>query len=191
MTTTESADPGPAVVGRDAVVSALLDAAEAEFLAVGVAAASVRRIARRAQVNHGLVHRHFGSKGGLVTAVLERLATQTADAFARGDEPDSVLDDTSPFARHLRLLARAALDNVDMRSLQTSHPVAERLVERLRARGGLSEGEARRAAAHTMALTFGLQLFGPFIFDATGADEADVHADLARAAVTLGTLPRP
>jgi AcrR family transcriptional regulator len=191
MTTTDAADPGPAVVGRDAVVSALLDAAEAEFLAVGVAAASVRRIARRAQVNHGLVHRHFGSKGGLVTAVLERLATQTADAFARGDEPDSVLDDTSPFARHLRLLARAALDNVDMRGLQTSHPVAERLVDRLRDRGGLSEGEARRAAAHTMALTFGLQLFGPFIFDATGADEADVHADLARAAVTLGTLPRP
>lgn len=180
----------PAAVGRDAVVEALLEAAEAEFLDVGVAAASVRRIARRAQVNHGLVHRHFGSKGGLVTAVLERLATQTADAFDRGDQPPEVLDLASPFGRHLRLLARAALDNVDMRSLQSSHPVAERLVERLR-RDGLAEDEARRAAAHTMALAFGLQLFGPFIFDATGADETAVRQDLARAAVALGTLARP
>lgn len=181
----------PAAVGRDAVVEALLEAAEAEFLDVGVAAASVRRIARRAQVNHGLVHRHFGSKSGLVTAVLERLATQTAEAFDRGDQPDSVIDPASPFGRHLRLLARAALENVDMSTLQASHPVAERLVRRFRDHTGLSDPEARRAAAHLMALTFGLQLFGPFIFDATGADEAAVHDDLVRAAVALGTLARP
>jgi AcrR family transcriptional regulator len=182
---------GPAAIGKDAVVEALLDAAEAEFLDAGVAAASVRRIAKRAQVNHGLVHRHFGSKTGLVTAVLERLATQTAEAFDRGDEPDSVIDAASPFGRHLRLLARAALETVDMTTLQSSHPVAERLVTRLQDVAGLPEREARRAAAHMMALTFGLQLFGPFILDATGADERAVHDDLASAAIVLGTLPRP
>ncbi len=181
MATTEA----PAAVGRDAVVEALLDAAEAEFLDVGVAAASVRRIAARARVNHGLVHRHFGSKTGLVTAVLERLAQQTAEAFDRGDRPDAILDLASPLGRHLRLLARAALDNVDMRSLQSSHPVAERLVGRLQSELGLQDDVARRTAAHLMALTFGVQLFGPFIFEATGADEAAVNDDLTRAAITL------
>jgi len=178
-------DESPAAVGRDAVVEALLDAAEAEFLDVGVAAASVRRIAARARVNHGLVHRHFGSKTGLVAAVLERLAHQTADAFERGEEPAAVLDTASPFGRHLRVLARAALDNVDMRSLQSSHPVAERLVSRLQSQLGLSADEARRAAAHLMALTFGVQLFGPFICEATGADAGDLRHDLTRAAVSL------
>jgi AcrR family transcriptional regulator len=178
-------DDPPAAVGRDAVVEALLEAAEAEFLDVGVAAASVRRIAARARVNHGLIHRHFGSKAGLVTAVLERLARQTASAFDRGDDPDAVFDGASPFGRHLRVLARAAIDNVDMRTLQSSHPVAERLVARLEDQLGLAEDEARRTAAHLMALTFGFQLFAPFIFDATGADESVVQQDLIRAAVTL------
>jgi AcrR family transcriptional regulator len=136
-------------------------------------------------VNHGLVHRHFGSKSGLVTAVLERLADQTADAFDRGERPDAVLDPASPLGRHLRLLARAALDNVDMRGLQSSHPVAERLVERLRDQLGLPEAEARRTAAHLMALTFGINVFGPFIFEATGADEDAVRRSLPDAAITL------
>jgi AcrR family transcriptional regulator len=180
-TTTEA----PAAVGRDAVVEALLDAAEAEFLDVGVAAASVRRIAARARVNHGLIHRHFGSKAGLVTAVLERLADETAEAFDRGERPDAILDVSSPLGRHLRLLARAALDNVDMRGLQSSHPVAERLVDRLQEQLGLTDDAARRTAAHLMALTFGINLFGEFIFEATGADEDDVRRSLPSAAIRL------
>jgi AcrR family transcriptional regulator len=162
-----------APVGREAVVDALLDAAEAEFVEVGVTAASVRRIAGRAGVNHGLVHRHFGAKDNLVTAVLERLARQTADALATMTAAD-LLDASGPFSRHLRVLARAALDGVDIRNLQSSYPVAERLVAQL---GG--DAEARRAAAHLMALAFGLQLFGPFIVDATGVDEAALRHDLA------------
>jgi hypothetical protein len=72
-----------------------------------------------------------------------------------------------------------------MRTLQASHPVAERLVTRLQDQLGLPDAEARRTAAHLMALTFGVQLFGPFIFEATGADEAGVRRDLSRAAMSL------
>lgn len=180
-------------VGREAVVEALLDAAEAEFLDVGVTAASVRRIARRAEVNHGLVHRHFGSKDNLVAAVLERLATQTAAALT-GDLPTArLLDPAGPAGRHLRVLARAALDGVDIRALQTTHPVADHLVARLRAAepGPLPEAEARRAAGHLMALAFGLQLFGPFVAEATGTTESALRTDLAQAAVLLTTPPTP
>lgn len=37
---------------------------------------SVRDIAAEAGVNHGLVHRHFGSKQGLVRAAVERLSAE-------------------------------------------------------------------------------------------------------------------
>jgi TetR/AcrR family transcriptional regulator, repressor for neighboring sulfatase len=155
-----------APVGREAVVAALLDAAEAELAEAGVAAASVRRIARRAGVNHGLVHRHFGSKDGLVAAVLDRLARRSAEALD-GASPADLADPDGPFAHHLRVLARAALDGADLAALQSTHPVADRLVERL---GG--DDEARLTAARLMALAFGLQLLGPFIAEATGADLA-------------------
>lgn len=47
----------------------------------GVSAVSVRDVAAAAGVNHGLVHRHFGSKDGLVRAALARSAERVhADA---------------------------------------------------------------------------------------------------------------
>jgi AcrR family transcriptional regulator len=167
-----------APVGREAVSAALLDAAEAELAEVGVKAASVRRIAARAGVNHGLVHRHFGAKDQLVAAVLDRLASQVAGGLDHITAHD-LLDPAGPFARHLRVLARAALDDVDLGGLQSSHPVADHLVARL---GG--NADARVAAARLMALAFGLHLFGPFIAEATGADLADVARSLTSPATS-------
>lgn len=173
-----------APVGREAVVAALLDAAEAELAEVGVKAASIRRIATRAGVNHGLVHRHFGAKDQLVAAVLERLAAQTATALTDDVAVTDFLDADSPFARHLRVLARAALDGVDLSEVQSTHPVADHLVARL---GG--DDEARRTAAHLMALAFGLQLFGPFIAQATGADMTQVARSLTAPAPSTEPAP--
>jgi AcrR family transcriptional regulator len=50
----------------------ILDAAEALFIEHGFAATSVRAIARRASVNLGAAHYHFGSKEGLLGAVVHR-----------------------------------------------------------------------------------------------------------------------
>ncbi|MFO7557486.1 MAG: helix-turn-helix domain-containing protein, partial [Desulfobacterales bacterium] len=51
--------------GRDEVVTALIRAAAELFSEKGVEAVSLRKIAVRAGVNHGLIHRHFGSKEAL------------------------------------------------------------------------------------------------------------------------------
>lgn len=65
----------------------ILDAAERHFAAEGFAAASLRTITREAGVNLAAVHYHFGSKEGLLDAViLRRLAPLNATRKARLDE---------------------------------------------------------------------------------------------------------
>jgi AcrR family transcriptional regulator len=56
---------------RDATL-ALLDAAEALLVEVGYASITVRRLAERAGVNHGLVHYYFGSMEEVFLQTLER-----------------------------------------------------------------------------------------------------------------------
>jgi AcrR family transcriptional regulator len=64
--------PTPA---RTEATEALLGAAEALLVEVGYAAITVRRLAERAGVNHGLVHYYFGSMQDLLLRVVERFTT--------------------------------------------------------------------------------------------------------------------
>lgn len=84
-------------VGRDAVMDALVDATGQLILERGVTM-SVRDIAQRAGVNHGLVHTYFGCKDALISAafghLVDRAAAELDDdgfppadlAFRRGGE---------------------------------------------------------------------------------------------------------
>lgn len=74
----------------------VLDAAEALFIERGFAATSLRAIASRAQVNLGAANYHFGSKEGLLGAVVHRRVNDVVEARmglldrleARGRQPD-------------------------------------------------------------------------------------------------------
>ena len=61
--------PTPARAGA---TEALLTAAEALLVEVGYAGITVRRLAERAGVNHGLVHYYFGSMQDLLLQVVQR-----------------------------------------------------------------------------------------------------------------------
>src|SRR5271170_5270534 len=65
-------------IGRDEVSAAVLQAASELFAEKGPAATSIREVAARAGVNHGLLHRHFGSKRQLLAATLQHLADSAA-----------------------------------------------------------------------------------------------------------------
>ena len=65
--------------GRAAVVDALIEAAADLFSKFGVDAISIRDIALRANVNHGLIHRHFGTKDTLRRKTQEHLAAAVRD----------------------------------------------------------------------------------------------------------------
>jgi TetR/AcrR family transcriptional regulator, repressor for neighboring sulfatase len=131
-------------------------AAAAELFAEkGPQATSIRDIAARSGVNHGLVYRHFGAKESLVSDVLDSLAG------ARTEEAAEL---------HLRVLARSILDGYPVGQLQHEFPFVTGEVETvLRRRGSaVSDVDARLTAGHAVALALGWWLFAPFLRAATG-----------------------
>lgn len=144
---------------------------------------SVRAIAERAGVNHGLVHHYFGGKAGLRTAVLDHLAAQQAARLESAPESPA---DRAALALRLseederlwRILARALLDGAMPAQLQTAHPVVRGLIAAAaESADGEREGaeeEVRRVVAQGLAVTLGSLLFGPWISAATGLPEEEV-----------------
>ena len=152
--------------GREAVAAAILEAATDLFAERGPAATSIRDIAARSKVNHGLVFRHFGTKEQLVGAVLDRLGTDLTALLQSGaaDDLEKALD------RQMRVMARTVLDGYPAEQLQKRFPNVAGLLDAVRPRHDTEIG-ARMAVANALALQFGWRLFAPILRSATGLDE--------------------
>lgn len=159
-----SPDAAPAPTGRAEVRAAILDSAAEMFAERGPGAASIRDIAARAHVNHGLVFRHFGTKEKLVAAVLDHLAAKLA-TLTGGEASQEETEAATSI--HLRVIARALLDGFPAGKLQSTFPAATRLLEGIRPEHE-SEESARLGASRAIALLLGWQLFEPFVRAATG-----------------------
>jgi TetR/AcrR family transcriptional regulator, repressor for neighboring sulfatase len=149
------------------VVAATLTVAADLFAEKGPAATSIRDVAAKAGVNHGLIHRHIGSKELLVGAVLDYLGQHLAEllaAGADGAEVDAAID------RQMRVIARATLDGYSVGELQTRFPNMAQLVDRMKQHHP-DDRSARLAAAHLNALQIGWRLFGDFLRASTGLEE--------------------
>lgn len=183
-----SADGGKIPTGREEVTAAILTAAADLFAERGPAATSIRDIAARSKVNHGLVFRHFGVKQKLVGAVLDHLATETIalmDSDVPAEEKAPVLD------RHMRVMARTVLDGYPAGQLQTYFPGAAQLLSEAR-RYHDSDRSARLAVAHAQALKFGWLVFGSFLGSAIGFDitPAELHEAVEAQASRIIQLPQ-
>jgi AcrR family transcriptional regulator len=82
----------------------ILDAAFSLFCERGIEASTTREIAQRAEVNEVTVFRHFGSKEGLVAAILDRFLDTDASHHLRHVKLGADL------ARDLELVTRQILD---------------------------------------------------------------------------------
>lgn len=160
--------------GKAASREALIEAA-ADLLAEQ-SDVSVRAIAAKAGVNHGLVHHYFDGKDGLRSAVLDHLAAGQASRLGDVDMKDPIAlarasmrvarDDR----RFFRILARALLDGGVPAPMQSAYPVVRKLVGMLEARG---VEQARQRVAEGIAVAFGWMLFEPWIRAATGLTETE------------------
>jgi TetR/AcrR family transcriptional regulator, repressor for neighboring sulfatase len=183
MTTSSARARRKTPTGKEEVAPAILEAATDLFAERGPAATSIRDIAARSKVNHGLVFRHFGTKDQLVGAVLDHLGATTTEllqADPSSAEAERAMD------RHLRVMARTLLDGYPAGKLQKRFPGASQLLERVRpAHGPGRKGDrtARLAVANAFALQFGWRLFAPFLRSATGLDDM-TDDELRNAVVT-------
>lgn len=166
MTTRSATGPRKTPTGREEVAAAILAAATDLFAERGPAATSIRDIAARSKVNHGLVFRHFGTKEQLVGAVLDHLGMTLTGLLHSGASDDVV---ERALDRHMRVLARTLLDGYPAGQLQKRFPNVAELLDDVRPRHG-SDRSARLAVANSLALQFGWQLFAPMLRAATGIE---------------------
>jgi AcrR family transcriptional regulator len=150
-------------------MTAVLDAASELFAEQGPASTSIREVATRSRVNHGLVYRHFGTKEELVAAVLDHVSDQFNRAVA-ATAPDT--DVVAVAERQWRVLARAILDGYPVGQLQHRFPFVAQLVAEAEQHTG-DVAAARLAAGHVVALELGWRLFEPFIRAAAGLEDMD------------------
>jgi AcrR family transcriptional regulator len=161
-------------------MEAVLDAAADLFAAQGPNATSIREVAARTGVNHGLVYRHFGTKEDLVGAVLDHVSDRFNQEMAAGSaRTDEAVE------RQWRVLARAILDGYPVGRLQHKFPFVTRLVDEARSRMR-DDTAARLAAGHVVALELGWRLFEPFLRSATGLEALEAD-ELWRATAALSS----
>lgn len=162
--------------GRRAVRTALIEAAVDLFADHGDV--SIRAVAGRAGVNHGLVHHYLGGKSGLRAAVLQRLSASIYDEFDLPEKASlrelglAILRATQADPRFVKILARALLDGDVPTQLQSSFPV----VARLRQAAPADPAAARAGIAEGLALGLGAIVFGPWIRAAVDMNEAEFEA---------------
>src|SRR5271155_1196043 len=156
-------------IGKEEVIAAVLVAAGELFADKGPAATSIREVAARAGVNHGLLHRHFGSKRQLLAATLQHLADSAA-ALRESGAPLEQLEATHEL--QARVMVRSTLDGFPVEELQQRFPGMEAFLDQVRA-GHADDRTARLLAAHGMALQVGWGLMGPTLRVAFGLQDLD------------------
>ncbi len=142
---------------------------------------SVRDVAREAGVNHGLVHRHFGSKENLIRAATESITAEVR-AIDPGGRPSSA--QTFRYIREhpelVRVLAQACLEGrqeiLDAAAPQPDHlcAVVERLQAALDSMGLPVTPDPHVLNAYAIASILGWVLFRPMLTAGYGvSDDAD------------------
>lgn len=159
--------------GRDQVREALIAAATALFAERGPAQVSLREIAARADVNLGLIPRHFGTKADLLQAVLDGMTGRIPGVVGEGRENDLLgvfnLTAASPY---WRILAHLILAGESIEKLQKDFPTMRALVALFEAARAKKKrpGDARIDAAATAAMALGWMAFEPWLLLATGLE---------------------
>ncbi len=187
-------------VGKDLVVAAVIEKAADLFSSHGYDGVSVRDIARSAGVNHGLIHRHFGSKENLRRQVLQSMAdAMLADvkgAPSFSDLSARAFQSLEKHNRFWRILARTILDGHGTKDIHERYPMARYMIEQVKeamAQGNFSKTlDPRLIVASMFAFSCGFTLFEPFILAAVGLENMpseEARAAVLDAAMALISLP--
>lgn len=152
---------------------------------IGPRALSVRAIAERAGVNHGLVHHYFGGKDSLLRAAMERLVHEHFNyAMAQSRRqpipaPLGLIGDPT----YLRAVVRAVLDNeMGLASTEITEDVSvpRNVLRHVATEQGQVEPSVgiKATVGLGMALEMGWAALEPFIFAVVGAENEQEQDEL-------------
>lgn len=206
----KAAPPATKPYGRDQAKAELLAAARTLFSERGYDAVGVRDISKLANVNHALIHRHFGTKENLLQEVMKEDAAKFIELLRGVEDPaeamhrlfEMTLADTS-FAR---ILAYSLLGNVNPNLLVVADGTLRRIAESVasstaspnaastRAKksqaSAATTSNAKDTTAIATALLLGWLLFEPFLATATDIEQARIPEVRLRVETLIGELVR-
>jgi AcrR family transcriptional regulator len=162
----------PKPYGREEVVAAVVEAATTLFAERGPAAVSLREVARAADVNLGLIHRHIGSKTDLLAAVLRARPGMPGEAATADEGLATMLARGYAPPAYTVILVRAALDGYDLANLGVDFPGLDRWTAFLR--GHLSPVDADIRIAFVVAMLLGWHAIGRVALDVVGRGDVPV-----------------
>ena len=171
--------------GTDEVRAAILAAAGRHFARHGTAA-SLRDIATDAQVNLGLIHRHFGNKDDLIRAVLESHANAGAGLASRSTDlagaVQEIFGHNADGGQYIKTLAWLLLENDPIEQFQTQYPT----INALRDLATSEDQQLHLLAA--FALIYGWTVFGDQLLAAFGHKPRARHQVEQQLTAILGLL---
>lgn len=152
--------------GAAEVRESILDAAVKLMRERGNTDVALREIAREANVNHGLVHRHFGTKHDVLIAVLQRHSEIGAGFLRDAHHIDDAIDrlwEHPNMAESSKLVAGALLNGIAAESIAEGH--ALRTLEHLLQTGNPhADADAVTSTAVAIScLILGWGIFGDYL----------------------------
>ncbi|MCI4643668.1 MAG: TetR/AcrR family transcriptional regulator [Hyphomonadaceae bacterium] len=152
-------------------MEALTQAASELFGQLGPEAVSVRDVASKADVNHALVHRHFGTKENLLQAVLDEHALAFRAAMLEEDDFGATLVRLFDVAKErpafTMIVAQLLLGGDAPNAFVAQEGGLRVLADRIADGKAKEDVEAALVViAASAALNLGWHLFGPFIVHA-------------------------
>lgn len=170
---------------------AAVQAAAVELLAErGPREVTVRDVARRAGVNHALIHRHFGTKDALIRTVVAEQSRElgTRAAALSGTDAAGLLRLLQDHAAYWRVLARIVLDEPTMLA-DLELPAAAATLGLITG-GGAADEPTRVGAAVAASTTLGWLVFGPHLSHVLGLTDQAAFESRIGAAVGAAVRPR-
>ena len=188
MTTKQSSDLDQTrPTGKKEVMEALTQAATELFGQLGPEAVSVRDVAAKADVNHALVHRHFGSKEKLLQAVLDGHARAFRAAMQKEDDLGATLERLFDVAKERPAFTLIVAQLLLGGDAPNAFVAQEGGLRALAGRAAQGKSKAKIEAgmiviAAAAALNLGWHLFSPFIMHALDykGDPAKIEAGVRK-----------
>lgn len=160
--------------GAKEVHESLLDAAVKLMSERGNTDVALREIAREANVNHGLVHRHFGTRHDLLIAILQRHSEIGANFLRDADDIDSAIDKLWAHPNMIessKLVASALLEGVEPEKIAVGHAFLR--LEQLLEDNALEHADKRAATAVAIScIILGWGIFGDYLTAKAGVEES-------------------